>query len=136
MALFLFAVPFLQAGSPVTGSYRVLEHTTRGPEAQIRMRIHLVNSTASGLVIQRMTLSNLPHTDRGSMRACAVTVRAHASVDTTQEFTIPRTQYQLWQRGMKPRFVLQVANPGRAGKAFGESMAVVLENRIPSQEAK
>jgi hypothetical protein len=132
----LLASPFLSASSipTVTGSYTLLQHTTRGPQAQIRMRIHLVNSGASDLFIQRMTVSNLSHPDRGSARPCAVTVRAHSSLETTQEFTIPRSEYQLWRRGMKPRFILQVGSA--TSKAPAKNLAVVLENRIPTQEAK
>jgi hypothetical protein len=135
----LLSAPFLRAANTpaVTGSYTLLQQTARGPRAQIRMRIHLVNSGASDLFIRRMTLSNLPHTDRGTAQACTLTVRAHSSLETTQEFTISRAQYQLWRRGTKPRFILQVVSPGGStDHAPQRSMPLVLENRIPSQEAK
>jgi hypothetical protein len=139
IALLFFALPFLRASSTgsVTGSYTVLEHRARGPQAQIRMRIHLVNSGPSDLFIRRMILSNLSHPDGGTARACAVTIRAHSWLETTQEFTVSRSEYQLWRRGMKPRFLLQVGSPGGSvGRASQKSMAVVLENRTSSQEAQ
>ncbi len=123
------------SGPLISGSYEVLQDTAHGPQAQIRMRIHLVNHGPSDLSIQRMTLWDFSHPDKGGSHACAVALRAHASSETTQEFTIRRSDYQLWQRGFRPRFVLQMAGPGSA-----KSKAVVrldrISGRISGEEAK
>jgi len=115
----------------VSGSYEVLQNTARGSQAQIRMRIHLVNHGPSDLSIQRMTLWDFSHADKGGSHACAVTLRAHTSAETIQEFTIRRSEYQLWQKGVRPRFVLQMAGPART-----KSKAVVRLDRNSGQEAK
>src|ERR1039457_6041138 len=109
-ALFVLGVQFAPASTAplVSGSYEVVQNTDLGSQAQIRMRIHLVNHGPSDLSIQRMTLWDFSHPDKGGTHACAVTLHAHASAETTQEFTIPRSEYQLWQRGFRPRFVLQI----------------------------
>src|ERR1700733_459509 len=113
----------------VSGSYAVIQQTALGSQTQVRMRIHLVNHGSSNLSIQRLTLWDFSHPDAAGNHVCAVTLRAHASVDTTQEFTIRRSEYQLWQRGLRPRFILQMASAGNA-----RSKAVVRLNRISVQE--
>ncbi len=130
----LFAVSQVaQAGNAplVSGSYEIVQNKNLGAQAQIRMRIHLVNHGPSGLSIQRMTLWDFSHPDRDGTRACVLALHAHASAETTQEFTIPRPEYESWRKGMRPRFVLEMAASGRA-----KSTAVVRLDRISGQEAK
>ncbi len=138
-ALFAIGVQFALASNapPVSGSYEVVQHTALGSQAQILMRIHLVNHGPSDLSIQRMTLWDFSHPDKGGTHACAVKLRAHASTETTQEFIIPRSEYQLWQRGMHPRLVLRMGAPGStADRTTMKSTAVIRLDHISGQEAK
>ena len=132
-ALFAVVVPLAPASNAplVSGSYQVVQTKDLGSQAQIRMRIQLVNHGPSDFSIQRMTLWDFSHPDKGGTQACTVALRAHASAETTQEFTIRRSDYQLWQRGLRPRLVLQMAGPGNV-----KSKAVVRLDRISGQEAK
>ncbi len=115
----------------VSGSYEVVQNTNHGSQAQIRMRIHLVNHGPQELSIQKMILWDFSHPDRGGAQAAAVTLHAHASADTTQEFTIRRPEFESWRRGMRPRLVLELAAPGHS-----KSTAVVRLDRISGQEVK
>jgi len=115
----------------VSGSYQVVESRNLGSQSQVQMRIHLVNHGSSDFAIQRMTLWDFSHADKGGTRACAVALRAHASAETTQQFTIQRSDYRSWQRGFRPRLVLQIAGPGRTN-----SRAVVRLDRVSDREAK
>jgi len=136
-ALFALGVQFaLASNAPlVSGSYEVVQDTTLGSQSQIRMRIHLVNHGPSDLSIQTMTLWDFSHPAKGGTRACAVSLPAHGSADTTQEFTMERPEYQLWQRGLRPRLVLQMEGPGNApGRT--KSKTVVRLDRTSGQEAK
>jgi len=132
-ALFVFAVQFALAGNAplVSGSYEVVQTTALRSQAQIRMHIHLVNHGPSDLSIQRMTLWDFSHPDKGGTHTCAIALRAHASAETTQEFTIQRSEYQLWKSGLRPRFVLRMSGRGNT-----KSTAVVRLDRISGQEAK
>ncbi len=91
-ARFALGVQFAFASNAplVSGSYEVLQNTDLGSQAQIRMRLHLVNHGPSDLSIQRITLWDFAHLDKGGSHACAITLRAHASAETTQEFTVER----------------------------------------------
>ncbi len=105
----------------------VLQNTDLGSQAQIRMRLHPVNHGPSDLSIQRMTLWDFSHPDKGGSHACAITLRAHASAETTQEFTVERPEYQLWQKGLRPRLVLRMGGPASTrGRTMSES-----DNRKP-----
>jgi len=126
-ALFVLGVQFAPASNAllVSGSYEVMQSTDLGSQAQIRMRIHLVNHGPYNLSIQRMTLRDFSYPDKGGSHACAVALRAHASAETTQEFTIQRPEYQSWQKGQRPRLVLQMEGPRNT-----KSKAVVRLDRI------
>ena len=58
-------------------------------------------------------------------------LRAHASAETTQEFTIRRPEFDSWRKGLRPRLVLEMAAPART-----KSTAVVRLDRLAGQEAK
>ena len=131
-ALFALA-QFASAGNAptVSGTYQVMQKTNLGSQTQVRMRIHLVNHGPKNLAIQRMTLWDFSHPDKGGTHVCALTLRAHASADTTQEFTIRRPEFESWRKGLRPRLVLGMAAPART-----KSTAVVRLDRIAGQEAK
>ncbi|MGA7398685.1 MAG: hypothetical protein WBW38_01600 [Candidatus Sulfotelmatobacter sp.] len=133
LALFALSVQSALANDAplVSGSYQVVESRDLGSQSQIEIRIYLVNHGSSDFSIQRLTLWDLSHADKGGSSACAVALRAHASAETTQQFTIRRSDYQSWQRGFRPRLVLQMAAPGRA-----KNRTVVRLDRISSREAK
>jgi len=137
--LFALGLQFSPASNAplVSGSYEVVQNTDLGSQAQIRLRIHLVNHGPSDLSIQRMTLWDFSHPDKGGSRACAVVLRAHGAAETTQEFTFRRSDYHLWQKGYRPRLVLQMSGPSSAaGRTTLKSTAVVRLDRISGQEAK
>jgi hypothetical protein len=118
-------------GPLVSGSYEVLHSTALGSQAQIRIRIHLTNHGSSDLLIQKIILWDFSHPEKGGMHACSVALRAHGAGELTQEFTIPRSEYQLWQKGSRPRFVLEMSGSGGAN-----GKTVVRLDRISGQEAK
>ena len=127
VSLLLFTTRLVQAmdASQLSGSYRVVQKTDLGPQTQVRLQLHLNNLGQRDLHVQRLTLWDLPHADKGATAACSVVVPAGASADTTQEFTIPRSEYKLWKRGARPRLVLQVEAPASRG-----TMKVVHLDRI------
>ncbi|MFZ0807055.1 MAG: hypothetical protein WAN03_12760 [Candidatus Sulfotelmatobacter sp.] len=125
------------AAPVVSGSYSVVQNKALGTQVQIRMRIHLMNHGPSDLSVQRMTLWDFSHPDKGGSRACTLALRAHASLDTTQDFIVSRSDYQRWQQGFRPRFVLEMASPRNAsGWQAPKSTAVVRLDRISGQEGK
>lgn len=115
----------------LSGSYQVVQSRDVGSQSQVHIRIHLVNHGSSDLSIQRITLWDFSHAEKGGTSACAVAIRAHASADATQQFTVQRSDYKSWQKGFRPRLVLQIAGPGRAKRR-----TVVRLDRVSGKEAK
>lgn len=136
-ALLSIGIQFATASNApvVSGSYSIVQNRALGTQVQIRVRIHLMNNGPSDLSVQRMTLWDFSHPDKGGSRACAFTLRAHASADTTQEFIVPRSDYQRWQQGFRPRFVLDVAGPTNAlARQAPKSTVVVRLDRSSGRE--
>jgi hypothetical protein len=115
--LFMFTTQFAQASdvSQLSGSYQVVQKTDLGPQTHVRLQLRLTNHGKRPLHIQRLTLWDFPHADKDATQACSIVVLSGASADTTQEFTIPRSEYKLWRRGARPRLLLQIEAPGGRG---------------------
>jgi len=112
--LFVITIRFAQAddASQLSGSYRVVHKTDLGRQARVRLEVHLINHGPRDLHIQRLTLWDFSHPDKGGTQACSLVVHTGASADSTQEFTIPRSEFDLWKRGTRPRLVLEIKMPG------------------------
>jgi hypothetical protein len=106
-----FALPPASAVPGVSGSYKIIQKTEKDGLVQVQLRLNLANRGAHDLHIQRITLWDLSHPSKGGTQVCSVIVHSAASASTTQEFTIPRAEFDLWKRGTKPRVVLNLATP-------------------------
>ena len=124
---------FAAAGNAplVSGAYAVVQESNLGGQEQIRLHIHLVNHGLTALNIQRMTIWDFSRSEKGGTQTCSVALGAHASADTTQEFTIRRTDYLTWKKGARPRLILQTMGPGNA-----RSKMVVRLDRDSSKEVR
>jgi len=111
--LCVMSMPLAEASAnqPLSGSYRAVHEWNAGDQVRVRLKIHLVSHKSRDLQIQRITLWDFAHPARGGTQACSVSLRAASSANTTQEFIIPRAQYELWKRGAHPRVVLEIAGP-------------------------
>jgi hypothetical protein len=147
----LFSAAFARtaAGSGIAASYQVIEKSGHGPQTLVRMQIHLSNRSERDLHILRLTLWDFPHPDKNpgkteatndknednKSRACSLVVRAGSTSDTTQEFTVPRSEYRLWRRGAHPRLLLDVQTPG--GRTVTEPLRLdpQIDNQTSSRKA-
>ncbi|MFZ0774667.1 MAG: hypothetical protein WCA49_00890 [Candidatus Sulfotelmatobacter sp.] len=94
------------ANVPISGSYEVLEKTNAGSHTKILLRLHLTNHGQGLLYLQKILLWDFAHPPSASPRASSIALHAGVSEETTQEFVIPRLQFDQWQRGLRPRVVL------------------------------
>lgn len=130
---FIFTIGFAQASeiSHLSGSYKVVRKTDLGPKTRVRLELQLSNSGPSDLQVQRLALVRSLHPDKGAHRACSLTVHPGASLSTTQEFTMPRSEYSQWSRGKHATLLVAVGSP-QGRKAIEE---VVRLDRISSGKA-
>ncbi len=113
VGLLIFSIPGAAASetTPLTGTYKVTRKAEMGGQTRVQIRIHLVNRGTRDLHIQRITFWDFSHPVKGGTQSCSIVVRSSNSADTTQEFTLPPAEYELWKRGARPRLVLEVATP-------------------------
>jgi hypothetical protein len=111
--LALLAIPAAHANDPsaLSGTYQVIHKAETGSATRVQVQIHLVNRGPRDLRIQRMTFWNSSHPAKGGTQSCSLLVHPAKSADTTQEFTLPRAEFELWKRGVRPRLVLEIATP-------------------------
>ena len=104
-ALSIFFAGAAQASDAIqlSGSYKIVAKADRAAQTQVKLQLHLVNRGAHDLHIQRITLWDFSHPTKGGSQACSLVVASAASADTTQEFTLPRAELDLWRRGARPR---------------------------------
>src|SRR5271166_6606676 len=121
--LVAFASQFAQAANlPISGSYEVIEKTDLGSQTKITVRLHLTNHGQGLLYLQQVLLADFAHPSNGGPRT---------SADATQEFVIPRSQFAEWQRGLRPRVLLQLQT------ATGARITQVIRlDRVPARKGE
>lgn len=112
--LFALTIGLAQASdfSHLSGSYQVLHNTDFGSQTRVRMQLRLSNHGQRDLHIQRITFWDSPHHPGGRPQACSLLVHPGSSTSTTQEFTIPRSEYRLWTKGTRLKLLVAVEGPG------------------------
>jgi hypothetical protein len=95
----------------LSGSYHVVQKTEVGPHNRVQLQLRLTNQGHSDLVIQRVALWDFSHPGRAGVRSCSLVLRAGSSVDTTQEFTVLRSEYESWRGSHGPKLLLEVTLP-------------------------
>jgi hypothetical protein len=92
----------------LSGTYQIVHQSEVDGQTRIQIQLHLENRGTHSLHIQRLTFWDFSHPAKGASRACSLTLDSSASADTTQDFTIPRAEFELWKRGARPRLLLQI----------------------------
>ena len=112
--LFMFTTRFSQASdaSQLSGSYQMVQKTDFGSQTRVRLQLHLSNHGQRDLHIQRITFWDSPHRPGGRPQACSLLVHPGSFASTTQEFTMPRSEYRLWARGTRLKLLVAVEGPG------------------------
>jgi len=112
------SIALASSAPPLSGTYQVVRHTAIGDRVHVSLQVHLVNGETRDLHIDRMTLWDFSHPAKDSSATCSVMLHGMSSADAAGEFTIPREEYLLWKRGVRPRIVLGIAEPnGRRSSA-------------------
>lgn len=112
--VFVLTIGFAQASavSHLSGSFQVIHKTDLGPRTRVRLQLHLANHGPRDLHILRITLWGSSHPTDGEKKTCSLVLHTDASASTTQEFTIPRSEYRLWTRATRLKLLVAVEEPG------------------------
>ena len=128
---FLFGTFVHAANDPVSGSYEVVRKVTAGSQIKVQLRFHLTNRGTTSLSLLSIVIADMAQPPKGGRLAAPVKLPPGGREIVTQEFVIPRTEYDQWQRGVHPRVILQLRTTG------GETLtqAVRLE-RVMSEKGE
>ena len=131
--LLLFGAGFADASGPaVSGTYEVIGKTQVGPRIKVQFRLHLTNHGPGLLRVQKVLLWDFAHPPVAGAAHLSIVVGAGNTEETTQEFVVPRLQFYQWQRGVRPRVVLelQTATEARVRQAIRLDR---VPGRVPAQ---
>lgn len=120
--LLVVAMAHLFASSPleakmighISGSYRVEKVTTAGRDAQVTLRIHLVNGSSRDLSNARVNLSGLLWRAGAQSLVSPLVLRPHSSAAFSCQITMPLPSYQRWKRGALSLLSLEI--PSASGR--------------------
>src|SRR5438552_18928297 len=102
------AAPRGAAGQVVSGVYKVIETTDLGTQMRVTMHIRLMNAGDDRVfVIQARLREFLPH-GKVTDDPLGVILEPHSGSEFTQQFTIPKQEFELWGRGARPHLGLKV----------------------------
>lgn len=111
--LFVLTIGFARANTVphLSGSYRVIHKADLGSQTRIRLQLEFSNSGARDLLIKRMTVWSGHHPGKAEARSSSFVIRTGASSSTTQEFTIPRSEYRSLSHGTPLTLLVAVEGP-------------------------
>lgn len=102
-------------GQEVSGFYEVIAaNIPNANEVQVTLRIRLTNLSETSLTITQLELQNLssmPKTTAATSSASSTTemllfLASHDSRTVKRQFTVSRMEYEQWQKGGHPCFLL------------------------------
>jgi hypothetical protein len=98
------------AGPLITGSYKVVGATDFGSDVRVKLLVVFSNPGEERLFITRFTVRELVSHRRSDEVPGTVLLEPHTTTEATQEFTIPKSEYEIWQAGVRPRLLLKLQN--------------------------
>jgi hypothetical protein len=116
---------------PITGSYELIQKTNLGSQTKITVRFHLTNQGLNPLYLQELLLSDFGHPPSGQLLTPSITLPPGTAEETSQEFVIPRLEFDQWQKGVPPRVVLQLKTT--TGTNITQTIRLV---RVPAGKGK
>lgn len=119
------------AGISISGSYEIVDKTDLGSQVKVVVRLHLTNRDQTAVSCRGVLLSDFAYRHTGNSHTSPVTVRPGASQEILQEFVIPRSEYDQWQKGLRPRVILDL----QTATGTNLTQAVRLE-RVPGGKGK
>ena len=97
--------------SHLSGSFQVVHKTDLGSQTRVRLQLQLSNHGQRDLHIQRITFWD-SHPPGRRPQACSLLVHPGSSASTTQEFTMPRSEYRFWTSAKRLNLLVAVDGPG------------------------
>jgi hypothetical protein len=102
-------VSIASAANPaITGTYQVVQKTDLGSQVRVSVRFELTSHSRAPVSVVGIVISDFAHPAVGERQAPAITLSPGASTELTQQLVIPRSEFEQWQRGVRPRVLLRL----------------------------
>jgi hypothetical protein len=131
IGLFLVTPVHAQGPHDVAGFYSMKNVNDLGSQVRVTLLVRLANTGEADLSTAKLSLrSSLPaRKDHGAI--APLSLRPHGNASFTQDFTISRTEYEMWKKGARPSLSLSAQTAG--GKTFTRTIKLL---PMQAQEAK
>jgi hypothetical protein len=96
------------ANFPISGSYEVVGKTNVGSQAKVLLRLRFTNHGQAPLYLQKILLRDFAQPPSAPSGLVSIRLNSGNAEETTQEFVVPRRQFDQWRRGALPRVVLNL----------------------------
>jgi hypothetical protein len=83
-------------------------------QVRVTMQIRLTNAGEDKVFVTEVRLRGFAHLGRSRANPAGVILEPHGSSEFTQEFTIEKQEYELWNKGARPHLGLRVQAAGGA----------------------
>jgi hypothetical protein len=125
LVLVAFGAQSLRANSnqQITGLYNIVNSVDLGPDVRVTLHVRLFNATEETLFITKAGLHVLLHSRSTSEEPVSAILEPHGASEFTQEFTVSYDEYEIWQRGVRPRLSVKIQV---AGGEKGAPMVVLV----------
>jgi hypothetical protein len=102
------------AGQVIAGFYSVITTTDLGPDERVTLNIRLHNSGDDKVFVTGVRLRGFSRPGQGAQDPVSVIIAPHGRSSFTQEFTMSKKEYGLWDKGVQPHISLNVQIGGNA----------------------
>jgi len=103
------------ANASISGSYEVVEKSDLGSQVKVVVRFHLTNLGQAPVILQGVVLSDFAYPHTRAAHSSAITLPPGTVEEFTQEFVIPRAEFDQWHRGLRPKVILELKTAAGAG---------------------
>jgi hypothetical protein len=94
--------------------YKVTETTDLGTQVHVTLQIRLMNAGEDKIFVTQVRLRGFLHPGRSEDQPVGVILEPHGNSEFTQEFTIDKQEYKLWNKSARPRLGLKIQVAGGA----------------------
>ncbi len=123
LILFVAGLTLAKDGPDFHGSYHIGEVSDLGEEVRVQLTFRIFNQSGADVVGATITLEDrmLPKKEHGSLSP--VDIRAGESERLSGWFTVPRREYEHWEKGAAPQLRIDCKDP--SGKQARQRVPLV-----------
>jgi len=97
-----------QSGHEISGVYEITSAADLGTSERVTLHVYLTSHADADLSVSSLALRPLVPNSRLTETPADLLLRARASSDFTEDFTVSQREYQQWKKGAQPIIFLRL----------------------------